>query len=61
MSMESSLYLGFEQIVVHIDGELFADFVDGVLNQPVDVGARQNVVRLLVVDFVHHRVDDEQA
>ena len=52
--------LGFEQVVVHVDGELFAHLVHGVLNQSVDVGAGQNVVRFLVVDFVHHRVDDEE-
>ena len=51
---------GFEQVVVHVDGELVTHIVDGVLDQPVDVGAGENVVRFLVVDFVHHRVDDEQ-
>ena len=52
--------LGFEQVVVHVDGELFAHLVNGVLYQTVDVGAGQNVVRFLMVDFVHHRVDDEE-
>ena len=51
---------GFEQVVVHVDGELVAHLVDGVLDQPVDVGAGEYVVRLLVVDFVHHRIDDEE-
>ena len=41
--------------------ESFCDRFNRVLDQPHDVAAGEDVVSILVVDLVHHRVDDQRA
>ena len=52
---------GFEQVIIDFNAQFFTDFFDGVLDQANNVGSGEDVVSVLVVDFVHHRIDDEQG
>ena len=46
--------------MVEFNAEMSAYVMHGVFNQTNDVRAREDVVRILVIDLVHHGVDDKQ-